>query len=74
MKCPYCGGEMQQGVLSGDGRRKVRWKAGDKKASWSDALADVGTLTAAKCTLTSFTMEAFFCKACKKMVIDTDVK
>ncbi len=47
MKCPYCGGEMQQGVLSGDGRRKVRWKAGDKKAFWSDALADVGTLTAA---------------------------
>ena len=74
MKCPFCGGEMQQGVLSGDGRSKVRWKAGGKKAPWTDELTDAGMLTAAKYTLASFTVEAHFCKACQKMILDTDVK
>lgn len=74
MKCPFCGGEMQQGVLSGDGRSKVRWKADDQKTPFTDAFTDVGTLTAAKYTLTSFTMKAHFCKACKKMILETGVK
>ena len=74
MKCPYCGRELQHGILSGDGRSKVRWKEGDQKASFSDAFTDAGTLSAAAYTLTAFTMEAYFCKPCQKMILDTDVK
>ena len=32
MICPFCGKEMEKGILSGDGRSKVRWKAVEKKA------------------------------------------
>jgi hypothetical protein len=73
MICPFCGTEMEKGILSGDGRSKVRWKAGDKKADIWDALSCLGSVSAVKYTLTAFTVEAFFCFACKKMIIETDV-
>ena len=66
MICPFCGKEMEKGILSGDGRSKVRWKAGDKKADILDALSCLGSVSAVKYTLTAFTVEAFFCFACKK--------
>ena len=31
MNCPFCGKEMQKGILSGDGRSALTWKAGEKK-------------------------------------------
>ncbi len=74
MECPYCGREMQQGILSGDGRSNVTWKAGDKKTSWFDSLMGMGKLTAVKQTLTSFSMETYFCDHCKKMIFDTDIQ
>lgn len=73
MICPFCGKEMEKGILSGDGRSKVRWKAGDKKADIWDTLSFSGSVSAVKYTLTAFTVEAFFCFACKKMIIETDV-
>jgi hypothetical protein len=73
MICPFCGKEMKKGILSGDGRSKVRWKSGDKKADIWDTLSDSGSVTAVKYTLTAFTVESFFCAACKKMIIETDV-
>ncbi len=74
MVCPFCGKEMEKGMMSGDGRDKVRWKSGDKKADICDKLAVLGNVTAVKYSLTTFTVEAFFCSACKKMIIETDVK
>lgn len=73
MVCPFCGKEMEKGILSGDGRSAVRWKAGDKKAGFSDAIADSGRVTAAKHTVAAFTIEAYFCPNCKKMIFDTEV-
>ena len=74
MTCPFCGKEMEKGILSGDGRCKVRWKAGDKKADFFDALAAQGGVSAVQYGLATFTVEAFFCAGCKKMIIDTDVE
>ena len=73
MTCPFCGGEMEKGILSGDGRSKVSWKQGDRKTGVTDRIAGIGTVTAARYTLTAFTIEAFFCRRCKKMIFDTDV-
>ena len=73
MICPFCGKEMEKGILSGDGRSKVRWKAGDKKADIWDALSCLGSVSAVKYTRTAFTVESFFCPTCKKMMIETDV-
>ena len=52
MICPFCGKEMEKGILSGDGRCKVRWKAGDKKADFWDALSGSGSpLSNTRCPL-----------------------
>ena len=58
MICPFCGKEMEKGILSGDGRCAVRWKSGDKKANFTDTLVDSGRVTAAKHTIAYFTIEA----------------
>ena len=73
MICPFCGNEMDKGILSGDGRSLVVWKKGSKKTSAMDKIVGAGTVTAAKRTLTSFTIETFFCRDCHKMIFDTDV-
>ena len=73
MTCPFCGSEMEQGILSGDGRSRVSWKQGDQKTGMMDSIAGIGTVTAARYTLTAFTIEAFYCRMCKKMIFDTDV-
>ena len=74
MECPYCKKEMKKGILSGDARQGIAWKEGDKKASMFDKLGGSCKLTAAKCGLSTFTIQAHFCPDCKKMIIDTDVQ
>ena len=48
-------------------------EAGDKKADFWDALSGSGNVSAVEYTLSAFTVEAFFCSACKKMMIGTDI-
>ncbi len=69
MICPFCGKEMKKGILSGDGRSKVRWKSGDKKTDIWDALSDSGSVTAVKYTLTAFTVEWPLRLAMEKTII-----
>ena len=71
--CPYCGKEMQKGILSGDGRSKVTWKPGNTKAGFMDKLVGSYTVTATSMTLTTFTIDAYYCPACRKMIFDTDI-
>lgn len=73
MKCPYCDNEMQKGIMSGDGRSDVYFNPGDKPKRMIDKLGGSGKVTAVKYTLASFKIEAWFCKHCKKLIIDTDV-
>ena len=73
MVCPFCGKEMSKGILSGNGKSTVRWKIGDKKADFYDTLSDSGRITAAKYRLLVFTIEAYYCSSCKKMIFDTDI-
>ncbi|MBP3240506.1 MAG: MarR family transcriptional regulator [Oribacterium sp.] len=74
MKCPFCANEMQQGIISGDGRSGVIWEAGGKKISALDKFIGVGVITAAKHSLTKFKIEACYCENCKKMIFDTDIQ
>ena len=73
MICPFCGKEMRDGILSGDGRSPVTWKQGEKKAGLIDKITGAGTVTAAKRNLVTFTIEARYCPDCHKMIFDTDV-
>lgn len=76
MKCPYCEKEMVAGTLSGDMRAVLTFSPDDKPLRWYDRLAGTGRLTAAtKGSWLTYTykVEAQFCNACKKIIIDTDV-
>ncbi len=74
MKCPFCENEMQKGILSGDGRSAVTWKAGEEQTGFFDRFLGIGRVTAAKHTLAHFAIEANYCHACKKMIFDTDIQ
>ncbi len=76
MKCPFCDKEMQQGIISGDGRSNVTWESEAKKISAFDRFfgIGVGVVTAAKRSLTKFRIEASYCDICRKMIFDTDIQ
>ncbi len=75
MQCPYCGEEMIRGHIS------VRIEEGDrvyfleegKIMSVFDALKGAGWVTAAKYKNQSCKIDGNYCKACKKIIIDTEV-
>ncbi len=73
MNCPYCGKEMEKGILSGDGRSNVTWNPGNKKSGGFDRFLGIGKVTAAKHSLTLFFIEAYYCSECRKMIFDTDI-
>lgn len=73
MKCPYCNQEMEKGIMSGDGRSMVWWKQGDKKTNLWDKLGGIGKIDAVKYALGVFTIESYYCDACKKMIFETTV-
>lgn len=72
MKCPYCGEEMKKGILSGDGRSKVRWISDEEQVGVFDKLAGKGMVDA-KYTPTKFEIESCYCSRCHKMIFDADV-
>lgn len=74
MKCPFCGGEMQEGSLSGDGRSRVRWEAdNEEKAGLLEKALGKGAVSA-EYSLSKFKMRGSYCPACKKMILDADIE
>lgn len=73
MNCPYCEKEMKKGIISGDGRSGVYWKAGEKRTDFKDKLGGTGKLKAVKYSLAVFEIQACYCPKCKKMIFDTEV-
>lgn len=75
MDCPYCGSAMQHGEIYGDGRMKVSWIPQSRfpQTFWDKVLsADLHRLTDVAYK-SGFWIEADYCKACKKMIIETDI-
>lgn len=76
MKCPYCNKEMEQGIISGDGRYGVYWKTGNKKANIIDKLiGKARVIEAVDYTYirNTFIIKANYCDTCKKILIDTEI-
>ncbi len=67
-----CGKEMKKGVLAGS-VHSLAWKEEEKGPGAIDMIAGIGRLSAAKFKLTHLTMDSYFCKSCKKLIIDTDI-
>ena len=78
MTCPFCGGQMQSGQITGDGRSKVRfYKEGQLPTKLDRAFADPwqGRLTAARYEpFTGFWIDSHYCPACRKMIFETDIE
>lgn len=74
MNCPFCNKEMIKGVISGDGRARVRWHADGEKTGLIESTFTEKGFIDANYTLTKFSIDSFYCKGCKKMIFDTDVK
>jgi hypothetical protein len=72
MQCPYCNNEMDKGIISGDGRRKVCWYKDGEKIGMLDRMAGKGMIDA-KYTLSRFKIEGSYCSSCYKMIFDTRV-
>lgn len=73
MECPYCKQEMKRGYLKGDGRQKVRWQEEGKRISLGDKMAGNGLPEATKYSMGTFQLPGWYCKSCKKLLIDTGI-
>ena len=65
MKCPYCGGEMEAGILEGE--RYLLWAKKPHKISYRPKEGEV--LLGEK-TINAVAVEAFICKQCRKITVD----
>lgn len=72
MKCPYCDRNAGRNYIWKRKKRCILEK-GCKKANFMDILSGTGIIKAAKYTLLSFTIEANYCEACKKVIFETDI-
>jgi len=74
MTCPYCTGEMQLGRIEGDARRAITWKAYREQTFFqkvTDTLTDSYDKLLCGDNLIRHThIDAHFCSACNKMIID----
>lgn len=77
MKCPYCGGEMILGIISGDGHERLHWKSGDTRASIGERMRKKGSLENVQyfVSLTPvFEIDAVYCEKCQLMMFKTGIR
>ncbi|MBQ8568511.1 MAG: hypothetical protein IJ446_04765 [Oscillospiraceae bacterium] len=78
MNCPYCNEEMKKGIIAGDGRTPIAWEEENSGKNAFEKFTDkwfagIGRLRAVKYTVGKFSIDAFYCPKCKKLIIDTDI-
>lgn len=73
MKCPFCGKEMQQGTLSGDGRSALCWET-DKKLGFFDRLGGKGTVETERTVWGKFRIQGEYCPACEKLIFSARIR
>ena len=69
MKCPYCGKEMKKGYMTG-GSQPVQWIPEGKKPSiWKGVAAKDGVELGYGDLWDGFKADAFYCQACKVVIV-----
>ena len=70
MTCPYCQREMEAGVIQSG--RGIVWTKKRRRYPFRARLLPLpeGSVVLADFSLTGSTVEAYFCRACRKIVID----
>ncbi len=67
MECPYCGDEMDKGVIQS--AREIFWSIKKKKVFFISDISN-GDVSIAPFGWSGSKAEAYLCKSCKKMIID----
>ena len=74
MKCPYCGIEMKNGMLMGDGRGRVHWQESTDARNLLDrATSSKKYIKNAKYSLLKFKIDGDYCSICKKIVMNVEL-
>jgi len=69
MICPYCGNEMEQGLIQSP--HEINWKPGGKRPVFGRAEFHEGSVVLSELSfLRGSAVEAFLCRACRKVIID----
>ena len=71
MKCPYCGSEMEDGVVQS--AREIFFTTQPRKG-WNFFKPQAGDTSLSWHNLTRPTCVAYLCRACKKVILDYDVE
>ncbi len=69
MVCPYCGHEMEPGVIQSP--HELSWKKGLKRPFFGRAAFHEGSVVLSELSfLRGSAVKAFLCRACQKVIID----
>ncbi len=67
MKCPYCGGEMEQGVI--ENQNEINWKK--KRHFFGRAMFHEGSVVLSEISVwKGSAVVAHLCRKCEKVIID----
>ena len=70
MNCPFCGKEMEPGMLTSP-YAMTWWKAGKRRKLTVRPRNQEGSILLSKMSFTNGSaVEAFLCRACRKVIID----
>ncbi len=69
MKCPYCGIEMEKGIIQDP--HEISWNPGEERPDIGLAALHKGSVVLSKFSLTKGSaVLAYLCRDCQKVVID----
>ncbi len=69
MKCPYCGGETETGVITSP--HELSWIKGEKRPFFSRAEFHEGAVVLSGFSaLKGSAVKAYLCRECRKVIID----
>jgi len=68
MNCPYCGKEMEEGLIQS--LHEITWKKGVKRRLFGGSLLHPDAVTLSEFSLIGSGVVAHLCRECGKMVID----
>ncbi|MBR0104296.1 MAG: hypothetical protein IKD83_00065 [Firmicutes bacterium] len=69
MICPYCGKEMEKGLIQSP--QEIAWLKGDKKHMFGRAVLHEGSVILSQLSvMKGSAVTAYLCRDCKKVLID----
>lgn len=69
MNCPYCGKEMEKGLI--ESQHEINWKSGEKRKIFGASFFHKDSVILSELSFTKGSaVVAYLCRNCKKVLID----